>query len=85
MLDISPYPRGEAPASNRVSAAASFLACGGGGYGQPSGRSPDRVVGTINRGWLTPARATEVYGVKVRLDEATAQYQLADWTRRLCG
>ena len=63
----------------------SFLACGGGGYGPPSGRSPDRVVGTINRGWLTPAKATEVYGVKVRFDEATAQYQLADWTRRLCG
>jgi N-methylhydantoinase B len=54
----------------------SFLACGGGGYGPPSGRAPERVVRTINRGWLTPAKGAEVYGVQVRFDESTAQYEL---------
>jgi N-methylhydantoinase B len=56
----------------------SFLACGGGGYGLPSQRSPERVVHTINQGWLTPAKAAEVYGINVRFDESSAQYELAD-------
>jgi N-methylhydantoinase B len=56
----------------------SFLASGGGGYGPPSGRSPERVLRTINRGWLTPAKAAEVYGVKVRFDDSAAQYELVE-------
>jgi N-methylhydantoinase B len=55
----------------------SFLASGGGGYGPPSGGSPERVLRTVNRGWLTPAKAAKVYGVKVRFDDSPAQYELA--------
>jgi N-methylhydantoinase B len=49
-----------------------FLASGGGGYGEPARRAPERVVRSINRGWLTPQKAKEIYGVDVRFDEAAA-------------
>ncbi len=54
----------------------SFLAGGGGGYGDPSRRSPERVLRTINRGWLSPEKATQVYGVKVSFNDESAQYEL---------
>jgi N-methylhydantoinase B len=52
------------------------FACGGGGYGDPSKRDPRRVLATVNRGWLSPDRAAEVYGTTLRYNEATADWSL---------
>ncbi len=52
----------------------SFLASGGGGYGDPSKRDPERVVRSVNRGWLSPEKAKEVYGVSVRFEDSKATY-----------
>lgn len=40
-----------------------FSACGGGGYGDPLRRDPERVAATVNRGWLSPEKARAVYRV----------------------
>lgn len=55
-----------------------FLACGGGGYGSPANRKPEHVVRSINRGWLSPGKALEIYGVKVRFDTTRAEYILEE-------
>src|SRR5262249_47802218 len=39
------------------------IASGGGGYGPPLERDPDRVKRDVDEGWITPARAREIYGV----------------------
>jgi N-methylhydantoinase B len=39
--------------------------CAGGGYGVPSSRDPERVARDVREGWITPARAAEIYGVSV--------------------
>ncbi|GEL22249.1 N-methylhydantoinase B [Pseudonocardia sulfidoxydans NBRC 16205] len=47
--------------------------CGGGGYGAPHRRDPATVAHDVAEGWITPARAREVYAVAVvagRIDEA---------------
>jgi N-methylhydantoinase B len=36
---------------------------GGGGYGEPWKRSPARVEKDVREGWITPARARDVYGI----------------------
>ncbi len=50
--------------------------CGGGGYGPPHERDVRRVEHDVREGWISPARAYEVYGVKVEHgqsdDQATA-------------
>ena len=51
--------------------------CGGGGYGPPHERDVRRVEHDVREGWISPARAFEVYGVKVDQhgqsdDQATA-------------
>ena len=40
-----------------------FVACGGGGYGDPLRRDPARVAATVNRGWLARDEAERVYRV----------------------
>jgi N-methylhydantoinase B len=40
-----------------------YRACGGGGYGNPADRPPERVIATVHRGWLTPGKANEIYGM----------------------
>lgn len=40
-----------------------FTACGGGGYGDPLQRRPDRVARSVNRGWLSPETAAGVYRI----------------------
>ena len=42
--------------------------CGGGGYGPPHERAVERVVHDVNEGWVTPARAEEVYAVAIGAD-----------------
>jgi N-methylhydantoinase B len=39
------------------------LTAGGGGYGSPNERDPDRVRHDVAEGWITPQRACDVYGV----------------------
>ena len=51
-----------------------FFCCGGGGYGDPLKRDPNRVVATVNRGWLSAEKARAVYRVALTLDDATDLY-----------
>jgi len=41
------------------------VSTGGGGYGPPQEREPDRVAEDVREGWITPAHAAEVYRVAV--------------------
>jgi N-methylhydantoinase B len=45
------------------------LSCGGGGYGPPTERDPERVRHDVDEGWITRERAERVYGVVLHLDE----------------
>ena len=38
---------------------------GGGGYGPPSERDPERVIIDVREGWISAARARDVYRVVV--------------------
>jgi N-methylhydantoinase B len=40
-----------------------FFAPGGGGFGDPLDREPDRVARDVANGWVSPERARENYGV----------------------
>jgi N-methylhydantoinase B len=42
-----------------------FTACGGGGYGDPALRDPERVAATVNRGWLSRDLARSAYRVEL--------------------
>ncbi len=44
-----------------------FVTCGGGGFGEPRKRDPMQVAAAVNRRWVSPERAEQVYGVKLRL------------------
>lgn len=37
--------------------------CGGGGYGNPRGRDPERVLHDVLEGWVCVEQARDVYGV----------------------
>ena len=50
-----------------------FHAAGGGGYGDPLRRPPERVAASVNRGWLTPDKAREVYKVALVYDDSAWQ------------
>lgn len=39
------------------------MSCGGGGYGSPGERDPERVRHDVSEGWITAERARLVYGV----------------------
>ena len=41
------------------------VSSGGGGYGPPSQRDPERVAHDVREGWVSRERAKEVYGVQV--------------------
>ena len=47
------------------------LDAGGGGYGDPMERDPERVRMDVARGWETPERAREIYGVALTGDRET--------------
>jgi N-methylhydantoinase B len=44
-----------------------FVTCGGGGFGEPRKRDAMQVAAAVNRRWVSPERAEQVYGVKLRL------------------
>jgi N-methylhydantoinase B len=61
-----------------------FHAAGGGGYGDPLQRPPERVAASVNRGWLTAAKAREVYKVALVLDPDEGTWRIdRDETRFL--
>ena len=43
-----------------------FVTGGGGGYGDPLLRDPERVAASVNRGWMSTARAEALHGVVLR-------------------
>jgi N-methylhydantoinase B len=50
---------------------------GGGGYGDPHEREPERVLADVQSGILSPERAKEVYGVIIRcVDEKLERYEI---------
>jgi N-methylhydantoinase B len=54
----------------------SYRTCGGGGYGAPHEREPERVLRDVLEDKVSAERAREVYGVAVvdrRLDEQTTE------------
>ncbi len=55
------------------------VSCGGGGYGPPTARAPDRVADAVRDGLLSRARARDVYGVALDAEGAV----IADETRRI--
>ena len=56
------------------------ISSGGGGYGPPMARDPRRVKHDLDEGWITRARAKEVYGVV--LDDTGAVDEAATEARR---
>jgi N-methylhydantoinase B len=44
------------------------VSCGGGGYGRPRERDPELVAADVREGFVSTARAREVYGVEVEVD-----------------
>jgi N-methylhydantoinase B len=41
------------------------IACGGGGYGDPKSRDPERVLQDVREGIVSRNRAEEVYGIVI--------------------
>jgi N-methylhydantoinase B len=44
------------------------ISAGGGGYGDPLDRAPERVLHDVREGWVSPERARDVYGVVLTPD-----------------
>ena len=55
-----------------------FTTCGGGGYGDPSARDPERVANSANRGWITEGFARENYCVELKRATDGARLEV-DW------
>jgi len=53
-----------------------FFSCGGGGYGDPAKRTPALVANSVNRGWLSPKSARDIYNVKLAYDEVQDVYEV---------
>jgi N-methylhydantoinase B len=43
----------------------SYRTCGGGGYGPPHAREPERVLRDVREGKVSAERARQVYGVAI--------------------
>ena len=46
------------------------LTAGGGGYGSPLDRAPERVAHDVAEGWIRLERARNVYGVEITSEGA---------------
>ena len=51
-----------------------FVSCGGGGYGDPTKREPERVAAAVNRHWMDVSKAEDIYRVALRLAENGVDY-----------
>jgi len=49
------------------------LTCGGGGYGNPKARDPERVGHDVTEGWVSRERAQQTYGVVIKPDGTVDQ------------
>jgi len=49
------------------------ISSGGGGYGSPLERDPARVKHDLDEGWISPARAREIYGLVLATDGSVDQ------------
>jgi N-methylhydantoinase B len=52
--------------------------CGGGGYGDPRSRDPERVAHDVREGWVTRERAADVYAVVVDDDGQVDEQRTAE-------
>jgi N-methylhydantoinase B len=50
-----------------------LMECGGGGYGDPYARAPEKVLDDVRHGLVTSERALNDYGVDVDLESMTAE------------
>jgi N-methylhydantoinase B len=53
------------------------MTCGGGGYGPPEEREPERVAKDVREGWVTRERALEIYAVALDSDDAVESEETA--------
>jgi N-methylhydantoinase B len=44
------------------------VSCGGGGYGPPQHREPERVLKDVLEGWISHERARDIYRVAITAD-----------------
>jgi N-methylhydantoinase B len=58
---------------------------GGGGYGKPTKRDPQRVRHDVQEGWITPDRARDVYGVIFDLEGNVDQFATQNQRASLDG
>lgn len=54
------------------------ISCGGGGYGPPGERDPERVKHDVREGWVSRERAREVYGVEVDEVDQGCNWRVTD-------
>jgi len=59
LVELEPWGRVVLDPGERIVS----LSCGGGGYGSPLDRHPDRVRKDVLEGWVSDSRAADVYGV----------------------
>ena len=60
-----------------------FCVSGGGGYGAPVKRDPQRVVATVNRGWLSKERTEMIYRVALRRANNGVDYEVDEEATRV--
>jgi N-methylhydantoinase B len=51
-----------------------LIECGGGGYGDPQDRAPDKVLDDVRHGFVAPNAALDDYGVAVRGHRAQREH-----------
>lgn len=54
------------------------ISCGGGGYGSPTARDPDRVAASVRSGLISRDRARDVYGVSLSADGSVVHAETAE-------
>jgi N-methylhydantoinase B len=52
---------------------------GGGGFGNPLDRDPERVLADVELGWISSEKASAVYGVVLCTDELEKNRYIIDW------
>ncbi len=62
-----------------------FFAPGGGGFGDPLDREPERVAGDVANGWVSCEQAREMYGVALRDDGTVDAAATTDLRERVRG
>jgi N-methylhydantoinase B len=58
------------------------VACGGGGYGDPKKRDPERVRNDVKEGLISRQRARDIYGVEITAGNKVDQSRTNELRRR---